>query len=124
MLKRGLFCTLKRCLQVRIENIKLDTSKWILKEFEEVQIKYFENIEKYQFHEIANLIYHFTWHTYCDWYIEFIKSDFRDSNKFHETKKIAGWVYVQILKLLHPIMPFITEKLWELSEQLTGAVFD
>jgi len=97
---------------MEIENIKLDTSKWILKEFEEVQIKYFENIEKYQFHEIANLIYHFTWHTYCDWYIEFIKSDFRDSNKFHETKKIAGWVYVQILKLLHPIMPFITEKIW------------
>ena len=97
---------------IEIENIKLDTSKWILKEFEEVQIKYFENIEKYQFHEIASLIYHFTWHTYCDWYIEFIKSDFRDANKSEETKKISGWVYVQILKLLHPIMPFITEKLW------------
>jgi len=97
---------------IEIENIKLDTSKWILKEFEEVQIKYFENIEKYQFHEIASLIYHFTWHTYCDWYIEFIKSDFKDANKSEETKKISGWVYVQILKLLHPIMPFITEKLW------------
>jgi len=93
-------------------NIKLDSSKWILKELEEVQKKYFENIEKYQFHEIASLIYHFTWHTYCDWYIEFIKSDFKDANKSEETKKIAGWVYVQILKLLHPIMPFITEKLW------------
>ena len=97
---------------IEIENIKLDTSKWILKEFEEVQIKYFENIKKYQFHEIASLIYHFTWHTYCDWYIEFIKSDFKDANKSEETKKISGWVYVQILKLLHPIMPFITEKLW------------
>jgi len=93
-------------------NIKLDSSKWILKELEEVQKKYFENIEKYQFHEIASLIYHFTWHTYCDWYIEFIKSDFKDANKSEETKKISGWVYVQILKLLHPIMPFITEKLW------------
>ena len=98
--------------QIDTETINLDSSKWILKEFEEVQKKYFENIEKYQFHEIASLIYHFTWHTFCDWYIEFIKSDFKDPKKSEETKKISGWVFVQTLKLLHPIMPFITEKLW------------
>ena len=98
--------------QIDTETINLDSSKWILKEFEEVQKKYFENIEKYQFHEIASLVYHFTWHTFCDWYIEFIKSDFKDPKKSEETKKISGWVFVQTLKLLHPIMPFITEKLW------------
>ena len=98
--------------QIDTEIINLDSSKWILKEFEEVQKKYFANIEKYQFHEIASLIYHFTWHTFCDWYIEFIKSDFKDPKKSEETKKISGWVFVQTLKLLHPIMPFITEKLW------------
>ena len=98
--------------QIDTETINLDSSKWILKEFEVVQKNYFANIEKYQFHEIASLIYHFTWHTFCDWYIEFIKSDFKDPNKSEETKKISGWVFVQTLKLLHPIMPFITEKLW------------
>ena len=98
--------------QIDTETINLDSSKWILKEFEEVQKKYFANIEKYQFHEIASLLYHFTWHTFCDWYIEFIKSDFKDPKKSEETKKISGWVFVQTLKLLHPIMPFITEKLW------------
>ena len=98
--------------QIDTETINLDTSKWILKEFEVVQKKYFANIEKYQFHEVASLIYHFTWHTFCDWYIEFIKSDFKDPKKSEETKKISGWVFVQTLKLLHPIMPFITEKLW------------
>ncbi|MFL2543210.1 MAG: valine--tRNA ligase [Alphaproteobacteria bacterium] len=98
--------------QIDTETINLDSSRWILKEFEEVQKKYFANIEKYQFHEIASLTYHFTWHTFCDWYIEFIKSDFKDPNKSEETKKISGWVFVQTLKLLHPIMPFITEKLW------------
>jgi len=98
--------------QIDSDMINLDSSKWILKEFEEVQKKYFANIEKYQFHEIASLIYHFTWHTFCDWYIEFIKSDFKDPKKSDETKKISGWVFVQTLKLLHPIMPFITEKLW------------
>ena len=71
-----------------------------------------ENIEKYQFHEIASLIYHFAWHTFCDWYIEFIKSDFANDEKSEETKKVSGWIFIQILKLLHPIMPFITEKLW------------
>jgi len=98
--------------QIDSDTINLDSSKWILKEFEEVQKKYFANIEKYQFHEIASLVYHFTWHTFCDWYIEFIKSDFKDPKKSDETKKISGWVFVQTLKLLHPIMPFITEKLW------------
>ena len=98
--------------QIDSDTINLDSSKWILKEFEEVQKKYFANIEKYQFHEIASLVYHFTWHTFCDWYIEFIKSDFKDPKKTDETKKISGWVFVQTLKLLHPIMPFITEKLW------------
>ena len=93
-------------------NISLDTSKWILKEYENVQAEYFKNIEKYQFHEIASLIYHFTWHTFCDWYIEFIKSDFSNNEKSEETKKVSGWIFIQILKLLHPIMPFITEKLW------------
>ena len=92
--------------------ISLDTSKWILKEYENVQAEYFKNIEKYQFHEIASLIYHFAWHTFCDWYIEFIKSDFANNEKSEETKKVSGWIFIQILKLLHPIMPFITEKLW------------
>lgn len=94
------------------KKISLDTSKWILKEYENVQAEYFKNIEKYQFHEIASLIYHFTWHTFCDWYIEFIKSDFANDEKSEETKKVSGWIFIQILKLLHPIMPFITEKLW------------
>ena len=94
------------------ENISLDTSKWILKEYQNVKAEYFKNIEKYQFHEIASLIYHFTWHTFCDWYIEFIKSDFANDEKSEETKKVSGWIFIQILKLLHPIMPFITEKLW------------
>ena len=94
------------------KKISLNTSKWILKEYENVQAEYFKNIEKYQFHEIASLIYHFTWHTFCDWYIEFIKSDFANDEKSEETKKVSGWIFIQILKLLHPIMPFITEKLW------------
>ena len=58
-------------------------------------------------------MYHFIWHTYCDWYIEFAKIHFQNSSKeTEETKKVAIWVFVQILKMAHPIMPFITERLW------------
>jgi valyl-tRNA synthetase len=47
------------------------------------------------------------WDTYCDWYVELIKGAFDD-----ETKRVAGWAFDQILVMLHPIMPFITEELW------------
>ena len=55
----------------------------------------------------ANTIYHFVWDRFCDWYIELIKGNFDE-----ETKAVAGWALDQILVMLHPFMPFITEELW------------
>jgi valyl-tRNA synthetase len=60
-----------------------------------------------RFDAAANAIYHFVWDQFCDWYIELIKGQFDE-----ETKAVAGWVLDQILVLLHPFMPFITEELW------------
>ncbi len=60
-----------------------------------------------RFDAAANTIYHFVWDTFCDWYIELIKGAFDD-----ETKAVAGWVLDQILVMLHPFMPFVTEELW------------
>jgi valyl-tRNA synthetase len=59
-----------------------------------------------RFDAAANAIYHFV-DTFCDWYIELIKGSFDD-----ETKAVAGWVLDQILVMLHPFMPFVTEELW------------
>ena len=70
-------------------------------------------MDKYLFHEVADQIYHFVWHTYCDWYIEFAKSLFNSEiTTAKETKSTAIWVFGEILKLSHPVMPFITESLW------------
>ena len=70
-------------------------------------------MSKYLFHEVANTLYHFIWHTYCDWYIEFAKSLLsKDKPEFKETKNVSMWVFCEILKITHPIIPFITEKLW------------
>ena len=60
-----------------------------------------------RFDAAANTIYHFVWDNFCDWYIELIKGNFDE-----ETKAVAGWVLDQILVMLHPFMPFVTEELW------------
>jgi valyl-tRNA synthetase len=62
---------------------------------------------EFRLDESANLIYHFTWASFCDWYLELIKGQIDE-----ETKAVAAWVLDQILVMLHPFMPFITEELW------------
>ena len=85
---------------------------WIINEFQELYKKVQENYEKYYFHEVANQLYHFTWHTFCDWYIELSKN-LLDYNQFRdETKQTFHLVFNSLLQLLHPVIPFITEKLW------------
>ncbi|MCW3847687.1 valine--tRNA ligase [Sphingomonas sp. LB-2] len=70
-----------------------------------------------RFDEAANTIYQFTWSRFCDWYLELIKPVLNEDAVHHpwmgeETRAVAGWVLDQILVMLHPFMPFITEELW------------
>ncbi|AGH50609.1 valyl-tRNA ligase [Sphingomonas sp. MM-1] len=66
-----------------------------------------------RFDESANSIYQFVWATFCDWYLELIKPLFAEEGvAAAETRAVAGWVLDQILVMLHPFMPFITEELW------------
>ncbi len=85
---------------------------WIINEFQELYKKVQVNYEKYYFHEVANQLYHFTWHTFCDWYIELSKNLLDDSQFTDETKHTFHLVFNSLLQLLHPVIPFITEKLW------------
>ncbi len=85
---------------------------WIINEFQELYKKVQENYEKYYFHEVANQLYHFTWHTFCDWYIELSKNLLEDNQFRDETKQTFHLVFNSLLQLLHPVIPFITEKLW------------
>ena len=85
----------------------LAVNKWIIAEtvgcVQEVDLA----LADYRFDGAANAIYQFTWSRFCDWYLELIKGAINE-----ETKAVAGWVLDQILVLLHPFMPFITEELW------------
>tara|TARA_B100000131_G_scaffold139505_1_gene135764 strand:- start:2586 stop:5231 length:2646 start_codon:yes stop_codon:yes gene_type:complete len=73
------------------------------------------SLEKFRFNDAASSIYNFTWGTFCDWYLEFAKPLFLadDKSVIEETKSTVAWVLTQLLRLLHPFMPFITEELWK-----------
>jgi valyl-tRNA synthetase len=85
----------------------LAVNKWIVGEVVETLAALDQAMADLRFDAAANAIYHFVWDTFCDWYIELIKGAFDD-----ETKAVAGWVLDQILVMLHPFMPFVTEELW------------
>src|SRR3546814_13290751 len=72
-------------------------------------------IESYRFNDAAQTLYHFIWGTFCDWYVEFSKPLLAGGDEVvqSETRATAAWALDQILLLLHPFMPFITEELWQ-----------
>ncbi len=82
-------------------------NKWIIGEVVETLVELDKAMADLRFDAAANAIYHFVWDQFCDWYIELIKGNFDE-----ETKAVAGWVLDQILVMLHPFMPFVTEELW------------
>ena len=89
-------------------------NKWICHEAQSCLEATTQGIEAHRYNEAASAIYHFAWHVYCDWYLELIKPvlDGEDEALKAETRATAGWAFDQILILLHPLMPFLTEELW------------
>ncbi|KTE03983.1 valine--tRNA ligase [Sphingopyxis sp. H115] len=85
----------------------LPVNRWIIGEVADTIAAMETAFAAYRFDEAANAIYSFAWDRFCDWYLELIKGSIDD-----ETKAVAGWVLDQILVMLHPFMPFITEELW------------
>ena len=88
--------------------------KWILAKLNETIRNVTELFDKFEFGEAGRQLYHFIWNDYCDWYIEMSKETLMqgtDLQKQH-TKNVLIIVLDQILKLLHPIMPFVTEEIW------------
>jgi valyl-tRNA synthetase len=74
-----------------------------------------DSIEGYRFNDAASALYHFTWNEFCDWYLELAKPSLEsnDPARLEETRGTAGWVLAQLLHLMHPLTPFVTEELWE-----------
>ena len=97
----------------------LSVNKWILGEVAKATTDVTTALDAFKFNEASDAIYHFTWGTFCDWYVELVKPIFWGENEDHkaETRKVAGWALDQILVLLHPFMPHITEELWHETKE-------
>ena len=89
-------------------------NKWIVGETAKCAAAVTAELEARRFNEAAGALYKFVWNVYCDWYLEFIKPllNGEDEDAKTETRRTAAWVLDQILIMLHPFMPFITEELW------------
>ena len=98
----------------KVPNLSVNINKWIYAELIEAKSKIEKNLEDYRFDEAAKNAYQFVWHSYCDWYLELSKTIlFSDNDEAKsEVKKVSSYVFKQILILLHPFVPFVTEKIW------------
>ena len=85
--------------------------KWILSRLAETTAEYSELLSTYEFARASEVIYHFAWDDLCDWYLELSKEAFASGNAA-STQRVLGHVLDQLFRLLHPVMPFITEELW------------
>src|SRR5574344_769354 len=87
--------------------------KWILDKLNSTVKEVNENMEEFRIGEIAHNLYDFFWNSYCDWYVEIAKIQLKDEKLKHNTQNVLRYVLDMSLRLLHPIMPHITEKLWD-----------
>ena len=90
-------------------------NRWIAGETERTVKTVTAALEAYRFNDAAGHTYEFVWGVFCDWYLELIKPVLNgdDADAIHETRAMVAWVRDEILKILHPFMPFVTEELWE-----------
>jgi valyl-tRNA synthetase len=99
-------------------------NQWIVGKVSVAVSKISKGIDDYKFNEAAGSAYQFTWGTFCDWYIELIKPVFYGDDEIakSETQATTAWVLEQLMLMLHPFMPFITEELWQKMYRSDGAM--
>jgi valyl-tRNA synthetase len=112
------FCQMNGCAPVRgfdpsgcLETV----NRWLVGKVAETAEKAVAALEAYRFNDYAGVLYQFTWGTFCDWYLEFAKPTFRggSASAQAETRAATAWGLDQILLMLHPVMPFVTEELYK-----------
>ena len=104
------------------KSAKETLNRWIARETAKAVHEITQSIEAYRFNEAAGEAYRFVWNIYCDWYLELAKPLLLGANVTakRETQAMVAWVRDEILKVLHPFMPFITEELWGVTSGRNG----
>ncbi len=111
------FCEMNGCVTqpgFDPSTVALTANQWIVAEFEQAAAAVGANIEALRFNDAAGAAYHFVYDVFCDWYLEIAKPIFAGESEQAkaETRATAAWARDQLLKILHPFMPYITEELW------------
>jgi valyl-tRNA synthetase len=97
----------------RVEGIQ---NQWILHRLEEIKTEVARSLAEYRFNEAAQGLYQFVWHEFCDWYLELSKPDLADDAPQQAREQAQATLHAclrEVLVLLHPIMPFVTQEIWE-----------
>ena len=116
------FCEMNAC-ETRDDfdpsRVAMTVNKWIVAETAGAARSVTQGMEQLRFNEAAQAAYQFVWARFCDWYLELIKPVLAggSDNERDETRATAAWARDQILKLLHPFMPFVTEELWRVTAE-------
>ena len=110
------YCEMNDCLShdgFDPADLSYAPNQWVIHEIVEAKAAIEQAIEGYRFNEAANAVYHFVWGTFCDWYLEFSKPVLQDGGAAaDEVRATTSWALEQILRLLNPFMPYITEELY------------
>ena len=111
------FCEMNECkpdASFDPSGVTLTLNRWIIHEANDCIEAVTRELEAYRFNDAASAIYKFTWNVFCDWYLELAKPILSgsDADALRETRGAAAYALQTILKLLHPLMPFISEELW------------
>ncbi len=114
------FAEMNGCVRVAgfaPEKVEADVNRWILGEAAKAVADVTSAIEAYRFNDAANGAYRFAWNIFCDWYVELTKPILQgaDGPAKDETRATTAFVLDEIMKLLHPFMPFLTEELWAIK---------
>ncbi|MEJ7860375.1 MAG: valine--tRNA ligase [Pyrinomonadaceae bacterium] len=105
------------------ENLSL-TDRWIISRFNKTALNVNKALDQYNFHEAVQLLYHFFWDDFCDWYIELVKDEITQPEpnvRRDAARSRILTILEQALRLLHPFMPFLTEELWQKLPEVSSA---
>ncbi len=112
------FCQMNECVRQEGFDPKSPQdilNRWIIGELAKTTQTATRALDEGQFSDAAQALYHFVWHVFCDWYLELSKPILNEGapDLQAETRATTAWVLDEVLKLLHPIQPFLTEELWD-----------
>ena len=96
---------------VDLDNLEF-ADRWILVRRDRTIAEVTQRLKQFRFNDAAQAIYDFTWHDFCDWYVEMVKRRLDDEQQAPQARAVLAFVLDTILRLLHPFMPFITDELW------------